>query len=103
MSNADNSYTGRLARLRQRTQAIFRVRNPDAREFGPGGDATPESIRLSRALGQITVTLESPAGTISTVEPCCPVTCEPVCPVSTIPPVEGDFLTQTYPLYFRSI
>lgn len=83
MSNADNSYTGRLARLRQRTQAIFRVRNPDAREFGPGGDATPESIRLSRALGQITVTLEGPAGELTTVEPCCPVPlCEPVCPIT---------------------
>ena len=83
MSNADNSYTARLARLRSRTQAIFRVRNPDIREFGPGGDATPDSVRQSRALGQITITLESPAGTLTTVEPCCPVTCEPVCPVST--------------------
>ena len=82
MSNADNSYTARLARLRSRTQAIFRVRNPDLREFGPGGDATPESVRQSRALGQIRITLEGPAGTISTVEPCCPVTCEPVCPIS---------------------
>jgi hypothetical protein len=83
MSNADTSYTGRLARLRSRTQAIFRVRNPDIREFGPGGDATPESVRQGRALGQITVTLESPAGTLTTVPPCCPTTCEPVCPVLT--------------------
>jgi hypothetical protein len=75
MSNADTSYTVRLARLRERTQAIFRVRNPDLREFGPAGDATPESIRTSRALGQITQTLESPAGTLTTVPPCCPITC----------------------------
>jgi hypothetical protein len=71
MSNADNSYTARLARLRQRTQAIFRVRNPDVREFGPAGDATPDSVRASRALGQITQTLEAPSGQLITVEPCC--------------------------------
>lgn len=71
MSNADNSYTARLAQLRSRTQAIYRVRNPDVREFGPTGDATPESIRQSRALGQITMTLEAPIGVLSTVEPCC--------------------------------
>jgi len=85
MSNADNSYTARLAHLRSRTQAIYRVRNPDAREFGPGGDATPDSVRQSRALGQIRLTLEGPGGELTTVEPCCPTvsTCEPVCPVST--------------------
>ena len=84
MSNTDNSYTERLARLRQRTQAIFRVRNPDIREFGPGGNATPESVRQSRALGQIRLTLEGPEGTLTTVEPCCLIQaiCEPVCPVS---------------------
>lgn len=78
MSNADNSYTERLARLRQRTQAIFHVRNPDIRE----GNAIPESVRQSRALGQIRITLEGPEGTLTTVEPCCPTICEPVCPVS---------------------
>lgn len=86
MSNADTSYTARLAQLRQRTQAIFHVRNPALREFGTGGDAVPESIRQSRALGQITFTLESPAGVLTTVPPCCPTApCEPVCPVSTVP------------------
>jgi hypothetical protein len=79
MSNADNSYTERLARLRQRTQAIFYVRNPDIHE----GNAIPESVRQSRALGQIRITLEGPEGTLATVEPCCPTSCEPVCPVST--------------------
>ena len=83
MSNTDNSFTERLARLRQRTQAIFHVRNSDIREFGPGGNATPESVRQSRALGQIRITLEGPEGTLTTVEPCCPTLCQPVCPVTS--------------------
>lgn len=81
MSNADTSYTARLAHLRQRTQAIFRARNPDVREFGPAGDATPESVRQSRALGQITQTLVAVSGTPTTIPPCCttPQGCLPVC------------------------
>ena len=81
MSNTDKSNTARLARLRQRTQAIFYVRNPDIRK----SNTTSESVRQSRALGQIRITLEGPEGTRTTVEPCCPIQniCEPVCPVST--------------------
>jgi hypothetical protein len=81
MSNTDKSNTERLARLRQRTQAIFYVRNPDIRK----DNTIPESVRQSRALGQIRITLEGPEGTLTTVEPCCPIQaiCEPVCPVST--------------------
>jgi hypothetical protein len=85
MATADHSYSARLARLRERTQAIFRVRNPTLREFGTSGNATPESVRLSRSLGQITITLEGPDGNLTTIPPCCPSTCNPVCPVSTIP------------------
>ena len=85
MSNTDKSFTERLARLRQRTQAIFYVRNPDILK----GNTIPESVRQSRALGQIRITLEGPEGTLTTVEPCCPIQattqaiCDPVCPVST--------------------
>lgn len=85
MSNADNSYTARLARLSSRTQAIFRARNPDVRESGPTGDATPESIRQSRALGQIRLTLEAPTGALTTVPPCC--ACTPTITNFTV----GDF------------
>ena len=85
MSSADNSYTARLARLRNRTIATFHSQNPGLRELGPDGNTTPESLRQSRALGQIRLTLEGPAGELTTVTPCCPTTCEPVCSFAVAP------------------
>ena len=99
MSNTDKSFTERLARLRQRTQAIFYVRNPDIRK----SNTTPESVRQSRALGQIRITLEGPEGTLTTVEPCCPTRattqaiCDPVCLVS------GDNAPVFGPIYLVDV
>lgn len=79
--SADNTYTARLERLRNRTLAIFHSRNPTARELG----ATPmdESTRQQRRLGQIRLVIQPPEGPAYEVAPCCPAstTCEPVCPI----------------------
>lgn len=81
--SADNSYTARLERLRNRTLAIFHGRNPNARELG----ATPmdESTRQQRRLGQIRLVIQPQEGPAYEVAPCCPAPCEPVCPVSSEP------------------
>lgn len=80
--SADNTYTARLERLRNRTLAIFHSRNPTLRELG----ATPmdESTRQQRRLGQVRLVIQPPEGPSYTVDPCCQTTCSPVCPVSTL-------------------
>lgn len=79
--SADNSYTARLERLRNRTLAIFHSRNPTTRELG----ATPmdESTRQQRRLGQIRLVIQPQEGPAYEVAPCCPAQaiCEPVCPI----------------------
>jgi len=78
MPVADNSRTEKLRHLRSRTLAIFRREASRAREEGPGGLGTEESVRSSRAQGQNAYTVQL-AGVVNgsariTQLPCCPLT-----------------------------
>jgi hypothetical protein len=88
MSNADNSHTEKLRRLRQTTQAIFRKRAMAhgitsgfyRSEEGPSG-TVEESVQLSTRVGERAYTVQkAEAGpenglAVFTNPPCCP---EPV-------------------------
>ena len=58
MPVANNSHTEKLKVLRERTLAGFRFASPKAREEGPGGVGTEESVRSSRAQGQLAYTVQ---------------------------------------------
>lgn len=84
MSNADNSHTEKLRRMRQTTQAIFRKRALAhgassgfyRSEEGPGG-VVEESVHLSTRLGGNAYTVQkAEAGpenglSVTTIPPCC--------------------------------